>query len=111
MKLKNFLFEIAVAMSVTLTTPFIQAMPVSTADDTAMNQSKSNVEWTRKIRKNLVKDSTLSLDAHNVKIFINGGMVTLRGPVDSENEKQRVGDIAAYVVSPHSIINELKIKN
>ena len=42
---------------------------------------------TRKIRRAVVKDSSLSMMAHNVKIISSNGNVTLRGPVKTEQEK------------------------
>jgi len=42
----------------------------------------------QKIRKAVVADQSLSTDAHNVKIIARHGKVTLKGPVDSDQEKQ-----------------------
>src|SRR5512138_3627387 len=38
----------------------------------------------RQIRRDIVKDKSLSTYAHNVKIITENGAVTLRGPVRSE---------------------------
>jgi osmotically-inducible protein OsmY len=51
------------------------------------SNSKNDVEITRQIRQAIVKDDSLSTSAHNVKIITNGGVVTLRGPVASADEK------------------------
>ena len=37
---------------------------------------------TQKIRKAVVADDSLSMNAHNVKIITLDGVVTLRGPVE-----------------------------
>ena len=42
---------------------------------------------TRKIRRAVVKNFSLSMMAHNVKIISAHGNVTLRGPVKTEHEK------------------------
>jgi len=65
---------------------------------------------TRKIRKSLIADKSLSTDAHNVKIITQNGMVTLKGPVKSDDEKQKVASIAGEVVDASKIDNELTVK-
>jgi osmotically-inducible protein OsmY len=52
---------------------------------TAFDQGNSEADRkiSASIRKALVDDDSLSTNAHNVKIITIGGVVTLRGPVDS----------------------------
>jgi hyperosmotically inducible protein len=64
-----------------------------TADQQKENQSDR--ELAAKVRQALVKDKSLSTYAHNVKIIAQGGTVTLKGPVRSEEEKQVVEAKAA----------------
>jgi osmotically-inducible protein OsmY len=80
--------------------------------DTADNQAnaKSDRLTTQKIRKAIMADKTLSTYAHNVKIITTDGAVTLKGPVQSEDEKQKIASEAASVVSPDKITNELAVK-
>jgi hyperosmotically inducible protein len=66
---------------------------------------------TQKIRKELMADKSLSTYAHNVKIITRDGMVTLKGPVKSEDEKQKVGSTAARVVDPSKIDNQITVKS
>src|ERR1039458_2823641 len=47
-------------------------------------------EAARKIRKSVIADKSLSMYAHNVKIIVVRGSVTLKGPVRSEDEKKRI---------------------
>jgi hyperosmotically inducible protein len=58
---------------------------------TAGEQSneKSDIELTRKIRRAIVKDDSLSMMAHNVKIVSTGGNVILRGPGQDSRGKDR----------------------
>src|SRR5690242_5838036 len=56
------------------------------------NENKADVETTAKIRKRVV-DTKLSTDAQNVKIITQEGQVTLRGPVQSNTEKERIEEI------------------
>ena len=53
---------------------------------TAGEQSgaKGDLTLTARIRRAIVKDKSLSMMAHNVKIISVNGEVTLRGPVKSE---------------------------
>jgi osmotically-inducible protein OsmY len=45
-----------------------------------------------------------------VKVITSNGAVTLRGPVKSEDEKAKVAEHAANVVSADKITNELTVK-
>lgn len=72
--------------------------------------AKADRETTAKIRKAIMADKDLSTYAHNVKIIIVSGAVTLKGPVKSEEEKQKVADHAASVVSADKITNEITVK-
>jgi osmotically-inducible protein OsmY len=101
---------------------FAQAGTAQTAPDntnqnknqanTADNQTnaKSDRLTTQKIRKAIMADKTLSTYAHNVKIVTTDGTVTLKGPVQSEDEKQKVASEAAGIVSADKITNQLTVK-
>ena len=41
------------------------------------------------VRRTVVRDKSLSISAHNVKIVAKGGVLTLRGSVKSEYEKTK----------------------
>ena len=58
-------------------------------------ENQSDRELTAKVRQALVKDKSLSTYAHNVKIIAQDGIVTLKGPVRSEEEKKAVEEKAA----------------
>jgi len=78
------------------------AQPTDKASDRMM---------TKKIRRSLLADKSLSMSAHNVKIATQDGMVTLRGTVNSEEEKQSVAAKAAEVAgSADKVTNELTVK-
>jgi hyperosmotically inducible periplasmic protein len=59
-----------------------------TADQQKMNASDRTL--TQKIRKSVISDKSLSTYAHNVKIISQNGMVTLKGPVRSDDEKKSI---------------------
>ena len=79
---------------------------------TADNQtnSKADRQITAQIRKAIVGDKDLSTYAHNIKVITVNGQVTLKGPVSTDDEKQKVASLAANVVSPDRIVNELTVK-
>ncbi len=79
---------------------------------TADNQSNAQSDrmTTAKIRKAITADKTLSTYAHNVKIITLNGAVTLKGPVKSDEEKQKVASMAANIVSANKITDELTVK-
>ena len=78
-----------------------------TADQQKNNQS--DVELARQIRKSLVNDKSLSTNAHNVKVIVQGGMVTLKGPVNSADEKQAIETKAAQVAGADKVSSELQV--
>jgi osmotically-inducible protein OsmY len=81
-------------------------------DQTAQNQSntKSDRETTAKVRKALMADKDLSTYAHNVKIITRNGQVTLKGPVKSDDEKQKVESDVAGVVSHDNLVDQLTVQ-
>jgi osmotically-inducible protein OsmY len=78
---------------------------------TAGEQSgeKGDVAITARIRKSLVADKDLSTNAHNVKVITKGGVVTLRGPVDTAQEKATVAAKAKQVAGVTHVDDQLEI--
>jgi hyperosmotically inducible periplasmic protein len=76
--------------------------------DTQPN-AKADRKTTAKIRKAIVADQGLSTYGHNVKIITTNGVVTLKGPVSSEDEKQKVAADAAAIIPADKITNELTV--
>lgn len=75
-----------------------------------MKGSATDVEITRRIRESIVKDDSLSMDAHNVKIITVRGVSTLRGPVDSASEKAKIVSMAQQVAGSASVRDQLEVK-
>jgi hyperosmotically inducible protein len=80
---------------------------------TAGEQSSAtdDVALTRKIRRAVVKDRSLSTLAHNVKIVSANGNVTLRGPVNTEAEKVAIASKAQAIAGAGKVDNQLEVKN
>ena len=74
------------------------------------SNSKRDVELTREIRRAVVKDHSLSMLAHNVKIVTANGSVTLRGPVKTEEEKTAIASKAQQIAGADKVDNQLEVK-
>lgn len=68
-----------------------------------------DLKLTQSIRKAVVADDSLSVNAHNVKIITQGGVVTLRGPVKNEDEKRKIEEKARAVSGVTRVDNLLEI--
>jgi hyperosmotically inducible protein len=85
-------------------------------DDAKTPQSQSNdkadVDVTRAIRRAVVKDSSLSVYAHNVKIITTKEhTVYLRGAVPSQGEASKINDLAQQNSNGYAVKCQLSIKN
>jgi osmotically-inducible protein OsmY len=79
-----------------------------TADQQKDNRSDRDI--TQQIRKSITADKSLSTYGHNVKVISQSGMVTLKGPVRSDEEKQAIEQKAADVVGKDKVTSELAVK-
>ena len=79
-----------------------------TADQQKENQSDR--ELARQIRRSIVQDKSLSTYAHNVKIIAQNGMVTLKGPVRSDEEKTAVEAKAGEIAGKDKVTSQLEVK-
>jgi hyperosmotically inducible periplasmic protein len=84
----------------------------SSASTTATDQAenKQDLEIAANIRKAIIADNSLSTNAHNVKIIASNGVVTLRGPVKSEQEKSSVEAKAKGVAGVQQVNNMLEVE-
>jgi hyperosmotically inducible periplasmic protein len=78
-----------------------------TADQ--QKENPSDRQLTQQIRRAITKDSSLSTYAHNVKIIVQNGTVTLKGPVRSDEEKQAVEAKAAQIAGADKVTNDLQV--
>jgi hyperosmotically inducible periplasmic protein len=79
-----------------------------TADQQKDNRSDRDI--TQQIRQAIMKDKSLSTYAHNVKIITQGGQVTLKGPVRSDDEKKSVEAKATEIAGENKVTSELEVK-
>ena len=95
------------------------------ADNTARNERDRNAanqvptdqaeneadrEISANVRKAIVGDDSLSINAQNVKIVTSNGNVTLRGPVKTASEKAGIEAKAKQVAGVHSVTNLLEVE-
>ena len=80
---------------------------------TACQQSNSSgdLALTRRIRKSIMRDHSLSMMAKNVKIVSANGGVTLRGPVKTQKEKSRVAAKAKAIAGVDNVDDQLEVKS
>lgn len=78
---------------------------------TPMDQgnSEADITVTRNIRKALTGDSTLSVNAQNLKVITRDGVVVLRGPVASQAEADAVLAYARTAAGASRIENQIAV--
>ena len=106
---------VALAQDSTPTAPDNSAVNVRDRAPGAMtagqqSNSTSDVELTRRIRRAVVQDHSLSMLAHNVKIISTNGAVMVRGPVKTEEEKTAIANKAQAIAGAGKVDNQLEVK-
>jgi len=102
---------------------YVANTPTTNPDNTAINardnssgattagmqgQGRDDIRLTADIRRRVL-DQKMSVNAQNVKIITINGKVTLRGPVNTQDEKDTVARIANDVAGPDNVINQLEV--
>jgi len=105
--------------------PYFTTNIVSAPDNTARNtrdrknrtltpfdqgNSTADRDTTAQIRKEIVIGKGMSTNAKNVKIITVDGQVTLRGPVNTSEEKRLIGAIADRIARSENVDNQLEVK-
>lgn len=77
---------------------------------TPMDQmnNESDLEITQQIRQALM-EGEFSMDAENIKVITREGAVTLRGPVETAAELERISALVKAVPGIKSIDNQLQV--
>lgn len=73
-------------------------------------ESEGDRTITQHIRKVVVDNDALSTNAHNVKIVTQDGVVTLRGPVETPQEKSTVLAAAQSAPGVKRVDDQLEVK-
>jgi len=119
--MKKITLTILVASAFTLSAI---AEEKAAADNTAKNErdasgetqtsgdqsnSPEDIKITADIRRAIVAENSLSMTAKNVKIITVNGMVTLRGPVNTAEEKAMIAKLAHSAAGKAKIDNQLEV--
>ena len=72
--------------------------------------SRADVKTAAQIRKEIVADSRMSVNARNVKITAIDGRVILCGLVNSAEEKRLIGEIADRIAHAGNVDNQLEVQ-
>ena len=74
------------------------------------SNSPEDIKLSAAIRRAVVAEKSLSMTAKNVKIITADGMVTLRGPVNSAEEKAMIAKLTKSAAGTAKIDNQLEVK-
>lgn len=80
--------------------------PTSTKADQPQSDNDRNVS--ARIRRSIIASDSLSNRAKNIKIITVDGVVTLKGPVNNENEKAEVVR-KAKEIAPGKVVEQIEI--
>lgn len=73
------------------------------------SENTSDRDLAKQIRQTIVKDDSVSTYAHNIKVIVQNGTVTLKGPVRSDEEKQAIEAKAVAIAGAGKVKNQLEI--
>jgi sporulation protein YlmC with PRC-barrel domain len=71
--------------------------------------SQADVSTTAQIRKAILATKGMTTNAKNVKIITQNGRVTLRGPVNTDEERTTIGEIAGRIATSGDVDNQLEV--
>ena len=75
------------------------------------SNSSADIKITADIRRAIMDDKSMSTNAQNCKVITDkSGVVTLRGPVQSQAEKDSIESKAKAIAGVNRVVNELEIK-
>jgi hyperosmotically inducible protein len=83
----------------------------STETAEKQSNSKDDLALTQKIRQAIMKDGSLSMNGKNVKIIAQDGKVSLKGPVDSQQERDNIAAKADEIAGKDKVDNQLEVKS
>jgi hyperosmotically inducible periplasmic protein len=99
----------AASAGLSLVAPLANAQTDATPAPAIQKMSKADRELTQKIRRAVVADKNLSVQAHNIHITAQDGAVTLIGSVKSDDEKKSIEDKATQVAGAGKVTDNLTV--
>lgn len=83
--------------------------PTSREPQTSQGTQSNDSEMVSKIRQAISQDQTASSMAHNVRVTARNGTVTLRGKVNSAEEKDAIVSDAKKVAGEANVKDEITV--
>lgn len=80
----------------------------STKTPLDQHENEADIKITADIRSRVIA-ANVSVDAQNVKIITQDGKVTLRGPVHTALEKEKIELIATEVAGKDNVVSQLEL--
>lgn len=77
---------------------------------TDQSNKAEDLKATQDIRKAVMADKALSVNAKNAKIITTETMVVLRGPVDSQAEREQLNKYAKAAAGSREVRDELEVR-
>ncbi len=77
------------------------------------DQQKANAvdrDLTARIRRSITANKSLSTYAHNIKIISQNSIVTLKGPVRSDDEIRTIMASATEIAGADNVVNQLTVQ-
>jgi hyperosmotically inducible protein len=74
------------------------------------SNNPQDIKISAAIRKAVVSDKSLSATAKNIKIITANEVVTLRGPVNTADEKTKIEQLAQSAAGNAKVDNQLEVK-
>jgi osmotically-inducible protein OsmY len=107
--LASQLFAAAAGLCLVAPGVAIAQTPATSGTPAIQKMSKADRELTRKIRRAVVSDKDLSVEAHNIHITAQDGAVTLIGTVKSDDEKKAIEDKANEIAGAGKVTDQLSV--
>lgn len=74
-------------------------------------ENPGDLKLAQEVRQALMEDDSLSFNAKNVKVIVQAGVVTLRGVVDSQDEKTRIATKTQALAGVNRVEDLLEVKS
>ena len=75
------------------------------------SEASADIKTTADIRRAIMDDKGMSINAQNCKVITDkSGMVTLRGVVDSQAERESIEAKAKSIAGATKVVNQLELK-
>ncbi len=83
--------------------------PTTSEPQTSQTTTGTDSEMASKVRQAISQDQTAGSMAHNVRVTAKNGMVTLRGKVSTEQEKDAIVSDAKKVAGDSNVKDEITV--